>query len=33
MQRNVHNSFVYIMLMIAITTEAQNEEKQNPGSI
>jgi len=29
----MHNSFEYIVLMIVITTEAQNKEKQNLGSI
>lgn len=33
MQRNMHNSFEYIMFMIVINTEAQNKEKQNPWSI
>lgn len=32
MGRNMHNSFEYIMLMIIITTEAQNKEKQNLGT-
>lgn len=33
MQRNMHNSFEYIMFMIVINREAQNKEKQNLWSI